>query len=222
MKKNLVDEAHCPHCKRQCPLSNPHCKKGRVLAAEKKKELKKSKEEEMKEEEMKEEEIIETEIVEGKMKEGKIKKEKKANIEFSIEPPSETNSILLHLFQDCSQALPVQSDEKISNKMKKVHITSILADKGELTKQEMVEYSELTSDELDKILSKLENKDYISWNQVDSEEKKVSLTKDGVKFANEHVYEERKDNLDPFSILDEEEKGNLKTLLKKLKKEWSK
>jgi DNA-binding MarR family transcriptional regulator len=37
MKKENLQDEHCPYCKRHCSLSDPHCKKGKALAVEKQK-----------------------------------------------------------------------------------------------------------------------------------------------------------------------------------------
>lgn len=44
MKKEWVEKDHCPYCKRHCSLQNPHCRKGKSLAEELKKEDKKKEE----------------------------------------------------------------------------------------------------------------------------------------------------------------------------------
>lgn len=246
MKKELIDEEHCPYCKRHCSLSNPHCKKGKALAEEKKNEVKKTEVKKTEVKKMKEDKNKEDKNKEGKSKEGKskedknkedkikedknkedknkedkkIKQDKKIKNEILIDQKSETDHILLDLFQKCSQSLPYQEGDKTSNKVKKLHISSLLAEKGELTKQELEVFSELSSDELDKLLNKMENKEYITWQQVDLDKRKVSLTKNGFKFANKHI-SEREGSLNPFSNLNEEEKGNLEFLLQKLYTDWS-
>ncbi len=44
MKKEILAGEHCPCCKRHCSLNDPHCGKGKALAAKKLKEEKKLKE----------------------------------------------------------------------------------------------------------------------------------------------------------------------------------
>ncbi len=201
MKNDIVDEEHCPYCKRHCSLTNPHCKKGKTLAEEKKKEAKKPKTElavkspaAIKKEKA---ESVSTESGDGRNVDPVIEEWRRTQGEIK----------LLHLFQNCYQLLPCGKGVKQGNKKSKFYILAILAEKGELTQKELEDYSELSSADLSVLLLKMKKKGYISWKQKDVEAAKVSLTESGIESAKVHIKERSQDRAAIFSVLDAEEKG---------------
>lgn len=190
MAKVTLDEEFCPHCKRHCSLNNPHCGKGRELAKEKKKADKVS------------EAVLEME---------------RAPLQAAL---ARTGSELrlLSLFQICSRLLPGGIEEtqrnKLSNKEYRTYVLSCLAVAGVAAQKELEEYLGLSSEELEKILSKLEEKGFINRNLQNLENRKISLTDSGFKAAQVKPL--------TFSVLEEEEKKSLESILRKVSADWSK
>lgn len=215
MKKEIIIEDQCPYCKRHCLLSNPHCKKGKTLAEEKKKEAKKSKMELTTKslETMKEEktESVSTEAGTGGTVDSYIEDWRRAQAEIK----------LLHLFQDCYHLLSSKKGSKQGNKMRKFYILSILEDKGELTQKELEDHSKLSSADLTEHLLKMKKKGYINLMQEDGKGMMVTLTESGLESAKAHIKERSQDRFDIFSVLDDEEKAYLENILKKLYTEWN-
>ncbi len=215
MKKEIITEDHCPYCKRHCLLSNPHCKKGKTLAEEKKKEAKKPKT------------GLVTKPLETMKKENTESMSTETGNERTVDPyiedwrRAQAEIKLLHLFQDCYPLLSSKKGSKRGNKMRKFYILSILADKGELAQKELEDYSKLSSADLTEHLLKMKKKGYINLMQEDGEGTKVSLTEYGLESAKAHIKERSQDRLNNFSVLDEEEKGYLENILKKLYAEWN-
>lgn len=210
MKNDLVNEEYCPYCKRHCPLSNPHCKKGMTLAQEKQRAVKKQKAAltDQSPETMKN---LYTENVITESNDGGaliLDTEEWNRIQAEIK--------LLHLLKNCYHLLPYKKGDKQVKNMNKFYVLAILREKGELTQKELEDYFELSSDILEKLLHKMKKKGYINWKQADVEGTKISLTESGLESARTYILERGKDRSDFFSTLNEEEKENLELILKKL------
>ncbi len=199
MKKEWIEKDHCPYCKRHCSLQDPHCRKGKTLVEELKKE--------------------------GKKKESP-QEIKPSSPVFDIPAFTEsekeelkqvrTDLSLFLLYLKGSEFLLKKADGKSSGKKIRYYILNLLAEKGEVTPKELKDCSNLDTAALKKALARLEEKGEILIQQTESQGRSISLTEKGGKAARQLIGEGTKADESLFSVLNGEEKKSLELILSKL------
>jgi len=201
MKKEWIENDHCPYCKRHCSLQNPHCRKGKTLAEELKKEERKASPantEEAATTDIKVQAFTDTEKTELKQIQSDLK--------------------LFLLYQMGSDFLSKKAEGKNREKKARQYIRTILAEKGEVTPKELKVLSDLQTEELKKALIKMENKGEICIQPLNESGRRISLTEKGAKSARRQTEEGKKEKESLFSMLSEEEKDRLEEILRKMMK----
>lgn len=142
---------------------------------------------------------------EEKKKANKIENSKKAN-------NNKIDERLLLLFQQCYNFMQDKEDKKI--KKKRYQILSLLMEKGNMTKSELIQEIKYQEKVLDKTLRKMIKKGYINWKL---EEDKISITDSALLLW--RTKQSINDSIS-FSALEQGEKEYLEKLLSKLYKSW--
>jgi DNA-binding MarR family transcriptional regulator len=135
--------------------------------------------------------------------------------------PSQDETRLLSLFRMCASALPNKKEHKLRNLKKRYYLLSLLEEKGELTPNELLDYSELSKEKLESLLNKLEDKKYIIQKKESTEENIISITESGINALNEHRVKRGNKELMLFDSLSDEETEHFQHILEKLYTYWS-
>lgn len=197
MKMEKNKEEHCPFCHRNCPLSNPRCKKGKSLAVSKKKAEKKQEKKGMIDVGSTEIKAIESKVTDSEMQ-------------------------LLQLFKDCSFVFP--GKKSCNHIKKKGFILKDLLENGSLTLQKLQNDTKLSNSSILEVLNHMKKEGYLLWKKDGSDKKDriISLTDSGVEAARKKEEIRKEIATDVFSDLEEDEKKELKNILMKLLISWKK
>lgn len=149
-------------------------------------------------------------------KKSEVKKKENKSENMKKVSDAKSNERLLLLFQQCYNF--IQPKEEGRKRKKRYRILSLLIEKGNMTKNELIEDTDYDAKDLDKILHKMRKKGYLNWEQEESNDK-ISITESALL-----LWQSKQgiNNNLSFSALDKSEKEYLENLLSKLYKSWEK
>lgn len=136
------------------------------------------------------------------------------------QPLAETmNEKLIIHFRDISHTMRFLYEGKGSQK----RVLIVLRESGTITQKELTEKLGIQSGSASEVIAKLENTGLItrSLNKEDRRTADISLTEEGRRQADEAIHRRQQRHQEMFSILSQEEKMQLLSLLEKIECDWS-